>query len=169
MPTAIPTPTPALEEQVLALLSTNWPVVAAGCGGLMLIAALFLLLRPRRPKQPTPRPTKPLTPEGPYLEGSTVSGQQLRFALKPEGCTIGREPSNDLVITADLPGWETVSRRHARLYAQAGRWIVEDLNSMNGIYVNGRRTGRNLLYDGWELRIGGVVFTFHTGAGGGLI
>lgn len=164
-PAATLIPTPSLEGQVLALLSTNWPFIAAGCGGLALIVMLFLLLRPRRRKQPTPRPTRRLIPEGPYLEGSTASGAQLRFALKPEGCTIGREPANDLVITADIPGWETVSRRHARLYAQAGRWIVEDLNSMNGIYVNGRRTGRNLLYDGWELRIGGVVLTFHSGAG----
>jgi pSer/pThr/pTyr-binding forkhead associated (FHA) protein len=63
-----------------------------------------------------------------------------------------------LVIAQDLPGWETVSNRHARIYEQAGRWVIEDLGSTNGVYVNGKRTGRNLLQDGWRLGIGGVEF-----------
>jgi hypothetical protein len=164
MPEAALTPTPALEQQVIALLSARWPLIAAGCGGFILVAAI-LLLRITRLKKPRPRPVEPSPPAGPYLEGSTISGEQRRFALKPEGFTIGRELGTDLVITAEFPGWETASRRHARVYCQAGRWIVEDLNSMNGVYVNGKRTGRNLLYSGWELRIGGVAFTFHAGTG----
>lgn len=79
---------------------------------------------------------------------------------------MGRAPENDLVITPELAGWETVSRSHARIYRQGENWIVEDLGSTNGIYVNGRRTGRNLLRDGWRLGIGSVVFTFHAGRGG---
>jgi len=146
------------------LLSTQWPLIAAGCGGFLLVAAI-LLLRITWLKRHRPRPVEPSPPAGPYLEGSTISGELRRFVLKPEGFTIGREPDNDLVITEHFPGWETASRRHARVYCQAGRWIVEDLNSMNGIYVNGKRTGRNLLYSGWELRIGGVAFTFHAGTG----
>jgi pSer/pThr/pTyr-binding forkhead associated (FHA) protein len=44
-----------------------------------------------------------------------------------------------------------------------GTWIVEDLGSQNGVYVMGRRTGRNQLQDGWSLSIGGVPFVFHIG------
>ena len=70
-----------------------------------------------------------------------------------------------MVIAQDLVGWETVSGHHARIYAQGDRWIVEDLGSTNGIYINGIRTGRNLLRDGWRLGVGGVEFVFHGNTG----
>jgi len=126
-----------------------------------LVLGLWTLWRARS------RPTPPLppTPTGPYLESTATPGGQGRLHLKPDGVTIGQAPENDLVITQDLSGWETVSRRHAHIYAQAGRWIVEDLGSTNGIYVNGRRTGRNLLRDGWRLGVGGVEFVFHASTG----
>jgi len=89
-----------------------------------------------------------------------LPGGPRRFRLKAEGVTIGREPENDLVITEEFPAWESVSRRHARIRQQANHWIVEDLGSTNGIYINERRTGRNLLRDGWRLGIGGVKFVF---------
>ena len=104
-------------------------------------------------------------PAAPYLESTSTPGGPLRFDLGPDGITVGRAPENDLIITQDFPGWETVSRSHARVYRQAGHWIVEDLDSMNGVYVNGRRTGRNLLRDGWRLGIGEVEFVFRAGTG----
>ncbi len=117
-------------------------------------------------KKPKPKPPPPPTvAAGPYLESVGASGGPRRFDLTPEGVTIGRAPENSLIVTQDLAGWETVSRQHARVYEQAGRWIVEDMNSMNGVYVNGNRTGRNLLRDGWRLGIGGVEFTFHASPG----
>lgn len=73
---------------------------------------------------------------------------------------IGRDQETDLTITQDFARWETVSKYHARIYRLTDHWIVEDLNSMNGVYVNGKRTGRNLLRDGWQLDIGGVGFVF---------
>ena len=127
--------------------------------GLLLI---LLLLRRRRAR---PTHTAPLAPIGPYLESVGTSGGPRRFALKPDGHTIGRAAESDIVITRDFPGWETVSYNHARIYRQADHWIVEDTNSTNGIYVNGKRTGRNLLRDGWQLDIGGVEFIFHAGIG----
>jgi pSer/pThr/pTyr-binding forkhead associated (FHA) protein len=81
--------------------------------------------------------------------------------LKPDNNTIGRDPRNDIVIAQNLPGWDTVSPQHARIYRQDGRWILEDLDSMNGVYVNGQRTGRNLLHEGYRIGIGGVDFIFH--------
>ncbi len=107
-------------------------------------------------------------PPGPYLESIGTPGGPRRFDLKPDGIIIGRAlalPDVDLVITQDFPAWETVSSRHARVHQQAGHWIVEDLDSTNGIYVNERRTGRNLLRDGWRLGIGGVKFVFRASTG----
>jgi pSer/pThr/pTyr-binding forkhead associated (FHA) protein len=136
----------------------------------LLILGLLLILLGLRRKRPTaPPPSTPAaprpTPLGPHLESSDFPGGPRRFALKPEGLTIGRAMGNDLVITQDFPAWDTVSRHHARVYPQAGHWIVEDLNSMNGTYVNEKRTGRNLLHDDWRLSIGGVEFVFHTDTG----
>ncbi len=123
----------------------------------LLIALWFLRSRKAKPVSP---PAQSET-GGSYLEVADAPDGS-RFNLSPEGITIGRGPENDLVIREDFSQWMTVSHRHARIYREGDRWIVEDENSTNGIYVNGRRTGRNLLRDGWQLSIGGVVFTFRT-------
>ncbi|MBI4692913.1 MAG: FHA domain-containing protein [Gammaproteobacteria bacterium] len=47
---------------------------------------------------------------------------------------IGRAP--ECTLSIDSPN---VSRRHARLQAAQGQWILEDLGSMNGTFVNGQR------------------------------
>jgi pSer/pThr/pTyr-binding forkhead associated (FHA) protein len=100
-----------------------------------------------------------------YLESVGTAGDSRRFSLKPGGVSIGRAPDNEVVITQDLAGWDTVSRHHARIYQREGQWVVDDLGSVNGVWVNGRRTGHNLLRSGWQLRIGGVEFVFHVGTG----
>jgi hypothetical protein len=48
--------------------------------------------------------------------------------------TLGRDPRNDVVI--DHP---EVSRRHARIARQGDVWVIEDLESTNGTFVNGTR------------------------------
>jgi len=148
-------------------LAKNGPVIAGGCLVLLVlfvgIALILWALRKKRPRVVTPPP--PPASAGPYLESVSPAGSPRCLYLKPEGVTIGRGPENDLVVPQDLPGWDTISQQHARIYEQAGRWLVEDLHSMNGIYVNGRRTGRNLLRDGWRLGIGGAEFVFHAGTG----
>ncbi len=47
---------------------------------------------------------------------------------------IGRSHTSDIILPSD-----NVSRRHARLYTVDGRCYIEDLNSSNGVFVNGRR------------------------------
>ena len=48
--------------------------------------------------------------------------------------TVGRDPANDLVLVT-----KTVSREHARLVCDEGRWYVEDRGSFNGTLLNGQR------------------------------
>lgn len=166
IPPTIPTmsPTPA---SVIAILVERAPFIAGGCLVLLLLVVGIALITwvLRRKKPPVPEAPPPEMPAAPCLESVGITGRTRRFDLTPGGVTIGRAADNDLVITQDFLGWETVSRRHARVRGQAGRWIVEDLDSMNGVYVNGRRTGRNLLREGWRLAIGGEEFVFRAGGG----
>jgi hypothetical protein len=78
---------------------------------------------------------------------------------KPE-LLIGRELVNDIVISdAD------VSRKHARLVQQGESWLLEDLASTNGCYVNGvRLTAAQLLKPGDQVRLGETVELVFEGA-----
>src|SRR5690242_18102300 len=63
--------------------------------------------------------------------------------------TIGRAPDNDLAID-NL----AVSNYHARVYTEAGSLVVEDLNSLNGSFLNDIRIERAMLKDGDTIQIG---------------
>jgi pSer/pThr/pTyr-binding forkhead associated (FHA) protein len=63
--------------------------------------------------------------------------------------TIGRSPDNDLPVD-NL----AVSNHHARVYFEAGRLVVEDLDSLNGTFVNDLRVERATLHDGDSIWIG---------------
>ena len=65
---------------------------------------------------------------------STSSGPDQRFVFDKAEITIGRVQGNDLV----LPN-AGVSRRHARVVIKDNRFILVDLRSTNGTFVNGRR------------------------------
>jgi pSer/pThr/pTyr-binding forkhead associated (FHA) protein len=69
------------------------------------------------------------------------------FTLSKNEVVIGRDVSADVVINA-----AEVSRRHTRLYLEAGGYIVEDLGSTNGTFVNGQRLTTPL-----PLRSGDVI------------
>lgn len=69
--------------------------------------------------------------------------------------TVGRTPDNDLQIDAKF-----ISRHHAVLLSGPTLTIVEDLNSTNGVYVNGRKIAREALEDGDTLVIGKTQFRF---------
>jgi pSer/pThr/pTyr-binding forkhead associated (FHA) protein len=66
-----------------------------------------------------------------------------------DSLTIGRDPGNDIVL--DHP---SVSRTHARLTRDHLTVSVKDLNSSNGIWVNGVKSDEVALEDGMVLRIG---------------
>jgi hypothetical protein len=69
--------------------------------------------------------------------------------------SIGRTADNDIQIDAT-----NISRHHAVLLAGADHCVIEDLNSTNGVHVNGVRVDRQVLRDGDVLRVGKVEFRF---------
>jgi pSer/pThr/pTyr-binding forkhead associated (FHA) protein len=62
---------------------------------------------------------------------------------------IGRCSSCDLVLHDP-----NISRRHVRLSFREGKWILADLNSTNGTYINGVRVQRSELLPGDLLALG---------------
>lgn len=56
---------------------------------------------------------------------------------------------------------QTISRRHAELTPDDGRWYIRDLHSSNGTFLNGLRvTDRRLLRPGDQVRTGSTLFVF---------
>ncbi len=70
--------------------------------------------------------------------------------------TIGRLPHNTVAI--DNPA---VSGQHARLVVEGGQYILEDLNSRNGTFVNNKPINRHLLHEGDVVAIGKHALVFH--------
>ncbi|NGN63931.1 FHA domain-containing protein [Streptomyces sp. A7024] len=91
-------------------------------------------------------PTKLVITEG-SLTGTTVS-------LQGQTITLGRAHDSTIVLDDDY-----ASSRHARIYPdQSGRWIVEDLGSTNGTYLDRTRlTTPQPLAPGTPIRIGKTV------------
>jgi predicted component of type VI protein secretion system len=76
-----------------------------------------------------------------------------RTAITKTSFVIGRDPTSDLPI-ADIE----ISRRHARLIAQSGGHVIEDLGSTNGTFVNGQRIRTMVpLRPGASIRLGELV------------
>ena len=87
----------------------------------------------------------------------TVNGRRL--ALPPEGGTIGRSRDCDIVLD-DV----AVSRRHAEIRASADGWMVADLDSTNGLMVNGRGVRHlQLLQPGDRIELGSTAIVFEIG------
>lgn len=79
------------------------------------------------------------------------------FPLLDAEHTIGRLPANSIAI-AD----PSVSSNHARILRTDDGFILEDLQSRNGSFVNGEKVeGKRLLADGDLVRLGKVIMTFN--------
>jgi len=86
------------------------------------------------------------------------------FQFDQEGKTIGRDVEAEISLRDSL-----VSRRHAQVYRQKAEdsdavyYLIVDLHSTNGTFVNGERISKAFLHDGDKIQIGNTMlkFTFH--------
>ena len=77
---------------------------------------------------------------------------EVRLPPRTEAVTVGRSRDCDVGV-----GEETVSRRHAELrHAEDDAWIVRDLDSTNGTWVNGSRVHEARVCGGDVLWLGGL-------------
>ena len=86
-------------------------------------------------------------------------GRTEEFDLADGGTiTIGRSDECEVSL------WdEAASRRHAQVEFVAGEWIVSDLGSANGVFVNGQQVRRVALNSGDQLAVGDTVLQVATG------
>jgi pSer/pThr/pTyr-binding forkhead associated (FHA) protein len=71
---------------------------------------------------------------------------------------IGRDPGN--LIQLQDP---EVSRRHAVVRELDNQWVIEDLESKNGILVNGEKVTRCVIRNGDRITVGSHVLVFESG------
>jgi pSer/pThr/pTyr-binding forkhead associated (FHA) protein len=107
--------------------------------------------RPRPAKPARPARTGRSEPQRLLVTGGPLSGTTL--PLTEQQITIGRSNDATLVLNDDY-----ASSRHARLFPQDGQWIVEDLGSTNGTYLDRQKvTQPTPVPTGVPIRIGKTV------------
>jgi pSer/pThr/pTyr-binding forkhead associated (FHA) protein len=151
----------------LAFLAVLWLFVIAAVG----VVRTDLFDQPASPRKqrraakqgirgapPPPRPAKPARPGRPrssprelVVTGGNLAGTTITLA--DQQITIGRAGDATLVLTDDY-----ASTRHARIYPQNGEWIVEDLGSTNGTYLDRQKVSAPTpVQVGMPIRIGKTV------------
>jgi pSer/pThr/pTyr-binding forkhead associated (FHA) protein len=155
----------ALELTLLRIgfLAVLWLFVIAAVG--VVRTDLFGQVSQRRrrgtPTQRTaPRPAAPATrpprsaraaPQQLLVTAGALAGTSL--GLTGQQITIGRADDATLVLADDY-----ASTRHARLFPQDGQWLVEDLGSTNGTYLDRQKvTAPTPVPIGVPIRIGKTV------------
>jgi pilus assembly protein CpaF len=94
---------------------------------------------------------------------SEKGGAERREAFDKNEINVGRVQGNDLMLPKG-----NVSKHHARLLYRDGRFIVTDLKSTNGTYVNGRKISQaTIVREGDKIYIGDFVMRLETPAAAG--
>ena len=120
------------------------------------------------PSQPPPEsvtaPAQEIQP-APVIQAPEAQLQLVKssFSLANEfsvtnGKSLGRAIDNDVVLPDTY-----VSRKHAKISFENGLYVIEDLGSTNGTFLNGdniQGKGKQPLKDGDEIRLGTTVFKF---------
>src|SRR6185436_16684119 len=77
------------------------------------------------------------------------SGQRTRVAIDPLPFLLGRHADNHLVLRDNR-----ASRNHARIVGENGQYVLEDLNSRHGTWVNGEKIARHVLRNSDRIDLG---------------
>ncbi len=110
---------------------------------------------PQAQPSAAPGPEKPEIPEHAYL--LLESGRV--FKLRQAVVNLGRRLDNHIVLNDPR-----VSRNHAQLRAIKGRYVIFDLDSTGGTYVNGQRVSQSILYSGDVISLAGATLVYRQDA-----
>lgn len=98
------------------------------------------------------QPYIPPSPAPPYLVRS--DGAELR--LEGDVLNLGRAADNHIVVND-----KQVSRRHSVLKREGTHYVLEDLGTPNGTYINNKRISCQILAQGDTIRLGQTMFSYH--------
>ena len=142
----------------VAFLAVLWLFVIAAIG--VVRTDLFgVTRRARQPRQQRPAPARPPrqvkpgrgTPRFLVVTDGALKGASIN--LSEQQILLGRANDATLVLNDDY-----ASSRHARIFPQDGQWIVEDLGSTNGTYLDRQKVTRPMPVPvGVPIRIGKTV------------
>lgn len=125
-------------------LNTRVIALAAALVMLFVIIVVVILLKKRKPATAS--------------EMSLVlTGSLTRYLIEKQTTSIGRLSANDITLANN----DSVSKRHAVIKLVNSEVIIEDLNSGNGVYVNGQRIQTSRLNHGDTVELGELTFTFN--------
>src|ERR1700678_3758805 len=131
----------------VAFLSVLWLFVIAAIGVVRTDLLGTVAAKVRRTRnQPAPMPPRPARPPRPAKSGrgtprflvvteGALSGMSIDLA--DQQITMGRANDATLVLNDDY-----ASTYHARIFPQDGQWLVEDLGSTNGTYLDRQKGAR---------------------------
>ena len=91
-----------------------------------------------------------------YLQILSPQERKRLIELGAQDIVIGRSPECDIRFVV-----ENVSRRHARVFFHNEEFMIEDLESTNGLFVNGVKVVRCALRNNDQIELGGVRLLFH--------
>lgn len=88
-----------------------------------------------------------------YVSNGPQAGRDFRLGRTT---TIGRSTVDCDVILQDAK----LSERHARIQREGSEFIIYDLASLNGTFVNGQRIQKQILSDDDQIKVGETVLVF---------
>ena len=144
----------------VAFLAVLWLFVIAAIGVVRTDLFGTAAAKVRRPRnQAPPRPSAPPRPQKPgrgtprFLVVTEGALTGVSIDLTDQQITLGRANDATLVLNDDY-----ASTHHARIFPQDGQWIVEDLGSTNGTYLDRQKVTRPTPVPvGVPIRIGKTV------------
>ena len=86
---------------------------------------------------------------------SDSSGTEIKHQIKTSECILGRGEDSDIIINDP-----EVSRKHSAIDIYENKFVIRDLESTNGTYLNDTRIKEDLLKEGDRIRIGNTLITF---------
>jgi pSer/pThr/pTyr-binding forkhead associated (FHA) protein len=96
----------------------------------------------------------PMVPTHPINAFLIINGNEI-FSLKPGVTNLGRRADNQIIIQDPR-----VSRQHAQLRSVRNHFVLFDLSSSGGTYVNGQRISQIALKPGDVISLAGVTLIY---------
>jgi len=91
----------------------------------------------------------------PLLKALSGALEGRTYPLNEKEYVIGRDPASDIVIDS-----KDVSRRHAKVEKVGTEYVLCDLGSSNGVFINNLKMPRSVLMNGDLIQIGSCLFQF---------